>query len=226
MVGKTMDIQYFLEMVDLKHRHGSNLRKYHEYWKTTDSNDNFFHWLDHGAGKDVELPACGREQLEREQVRYLSRAERLKYLVKIGSDGKFRWAKNNELIWTNNTRYRDSATGIVPADSKDTADSGMLIPTSRASLDEKKSDRGPVSTNRVKDFFHSRRRSVQHVQEKLFPSDDSWIFVCSRTECIALGRLMVDRSRIPHIACISASRNEDTSSTLLSYGAAVSGPLD
>ena len=31
--AKMMDLQYFLEMVDQKHRYGSNLRAYHEEWK-------------------------------------------------------------------------------------------------------------------------------------------------------------------------------------------------
>ncbi|KAJ5780079.1 hypothetical protein N7457_005239 [Penicillium paradoxum] len=40
--AKMMDLQYFLEMVDLKHRHGSNLRWYHSYWRNSSSNENFF----------------------------------------------------------------------------------------------------------------------------------------------------------------------------------------
>lgn len=35
--AKTMGLQYFLEMVDLKHRYGSNLRTYHEEWLRADS---------------------------------------------------------------------------------------------------------------------------------------------------------------------------------------------
>jgi hypothetical protein len=43
--AKTMGLQYFLEMVDLKHRYGSNLRRYHEVWKKSDTHENFFYWL-------------------------------------------------------------------------------------------------------------------------------------------------------------------------------------
>ena len=32
--SKMMDLQYFLELVDQKHRYGSSFRKYHNYWKT------------------------------------------------------------------------------------------------------------------------------------------------------------------------------------------------
>ena len=110
---KTMDLQYFLEMVDLKHRHGSNLRLYHMCWRNSSSNENFFYWLDYGDGKNIELSECSREKLEKEQVRYLNREERLNYMVMIDETGRFRWAKNNELVWTNTARFKDSLQGIV-----------------------------------------------------------------------------------------------------------------
>lgn len=111
--AKMMDLQYFLEMVDLKHRHGSNLRSYHTYWRNSSSNENFFYWLDYGDGKNIELPQCSRERLEKEQVRYLTREERLNYMVMVDETGLFRWAKNNEPVWTNTARFKDSLQGIV-----------------------------------------------------------------------------------------------------------------
>ncbi|KAJ5253120.1 hypothetical protein N7489_003530 [Penicillium chrysogenum] len=111
--AKMMDLQYFLEMVDLKHRHGSNLRLYHMYWRNSSSKENFFYWLDYGEGKKVELPQCSRDRLEKEQVRYLTREERLNYLVTVDETGLFRWAKNNEPVWTNTARFKDSLQGIV-----------------------------------------------------------------------------------------------------------------
>lgn len=112
-----MDLQYFLEMVDHKHRYGSSLRKYHAVWKQADTDQNFFYWLDHGDGKEVELEECSRERLDKEQVRYLSREERYQYLVKIRkTDGKLIWAKNGEEVWTKDELYRDSVRGIVPTD--------------------------------------------------------------------------------------------------------------
>ncbi len=111
-----MDLQYFLEMVDQKHRYGSNLRKYHNYWKTQDTDQNFFYWLDQGDGRNVDLPERSRARLDKEQVRYLSREERLKYLVKVNEQGLLVWAKNGELVWTMDELYRDSVNGIVPVD--------------------------------------------------------------------------------------------------------------
>jgi hypothetical protein len=110
--AKMMDLQYFLEMVDLKHRYGSNLRVYHEEWKKADTKENFFYWLDKGEGRYIDMQACPRERLEREQVRYLSKEERLNYLVKINKDGRLCWAKNGQLIDTT-AKFKDSIRGIV-----------------------------------------------------------------------------------------------------------------
>jgi hypothetical protein len=113
--ARMMHLQYFLEMVDLKHRYGANLQVYHDVWKRSDTNENFFYWLDYGEGKDVDLEACPRERLEREQVRYLSREERQYYLVKVDEEGRLCWAKNGARIDTS-TKYKDSIHGIVPKD--------------------------------------------------------------------------------------------------------------
>ncbi|KAK7750080.1 hypothetical protein SLS62_007948 [Diatrype stigma] len=110
-----MGLQYFLEMVDLKHRYGSNLRAYHEEWKKSDTNENFFYWLDYGEGRNLDLAMCPRERLDREQVRYLSREERQYYLVKVDHEGRLIWAKNGIRIDTTEA-WKDSIHGIVPAD--------------------------------------------------------------------------------------------------------------
>ncbi|KAF4309684.1 hypothetical protein GTA08_BOTSDO02616 [Botryosphaeria dothidea] len=113
--AKVMDLQYWLEMVDQKHRYGSNLRAYHTEWKKSGTHENFFYWLDYGEGKNLEVPTCSRERLEKEQVRYLSREERQNYIVKIDKEGRLCWAKNGERI-TTSTEYKDSVNGIVPND--------------------------------------------------------------------------------------------------------------
>ncbi|KAJ6030895.1 uncharacterized protein N7446_000038 [Penicillium canescens] len=111
--AKVMDLKYFLEIVDLKHRHGSNLRSYHNYWQNSPTNQNFFYWLDYGEGRNLELEQCPRERLEKQQVRYLTREQRLNYLVTVDEAGLFRWDKSNELVWTNSARFKDSLDGIV-----------------------------------------------------------------------------------------------------------------
>lgn len=100
-------------MVDTKHRYGSNLRAYHNEWKKADTHENFFYWLDHGYGRAIELPTVSRERLENEQIRYLSREERLKYLVRVDEDGRLSWAKDGKRISTT-PHFKDSIEGIVP----------------------------------------------------------------------------------------------------------------
>jgi hypothetical protein len=111
--AKMMDLQYFLEMVDLKHRYGANLRTYHEQWKKSNTNENFFYWLDYGEGRYIDCQGCPREKLDREWIRYLSREERLNYLVMIDQDGRLCWVKNGARIDTTE-KYKDSIHGIVP----------------------------------------------------------------------------------------------------------------
>ena len=96
--AKQMDLSYFLEMVDLKHRYGSNLRKYHAEWKARPTHENFFYWLDHGEGREVEVEKCSRERLEAMQVRYLGREERRFYEVVVDKDGKLVWRKDVSLM--------------------------------------------------------------------------------------------------------------------------------
>ncbi|CAK7224237.1 hypothetical protein SBRCBS47491_005480 [Sporothrix bragantina] len=110
-----MGLQYFLEMIDVKHRYGANLRVYHEEWKRSDTKENFFYWLDYGEGRLIDTAACPRERLDREQVRYLSREERQYYQVKIDKEGRLCWAKNGARIDTT-VKYKDSIHGIVPVD--------------------------------------------------------------------------------------------------------------
>ncbi|RAL60482.1 hypothetical protein DID88_000257 [Monilinia fructigena] len=94
-----------------------NLRTYHEEWNKADTNENFFYWLDYGEGRFIDCQGCPRERLDREQVRYLSKEERLDYLVKIDSEGRLCWAKNGERIDTT-TEWRDSVKGIVRNDDE------------------------------------------------------------------------------------------------------------
>lgn len=115
--ARTLALPYFLEMVDQKHRYGTNLRSYHEIWKKSDTHENFFYWLDYGEGRQLDMETCPRERLDREQVRYLSREERQYYLVTVDGEGRLCWAKNNARIDTTEA-WRDSIHGIVPKDDQ------------------------------------------------------------------------------------------------------------
>ena len=163
--AKTMELAYWLELVDQKHRHGSNLRKYHAYWQKQDTAQSFFTWLDNGDGKDVSLEECSRERLNKMQVRYLSRSERMNYLVKINQAGLLMWAKNGELVWTKDELYKDSMEGIVPMNEPTPAFEYNLAPkkvssggtTSESDSDEEnttKADEGEQYTN--EDFHRAK----------------------------------------------------------------------
>lgn len=115
--AKVMGLEYFLEMVDHKHRYGSNLRRYHVEWKKSDTNENFFYWLDCGEGKNLDLEDRPRSRLDTELVRYLSPEERRQYMVKVGKNGRFIWDKNNIPV-TTSTEFKDSIDGIVPMDDE------------------------------------------------------------------------------------------------------------
>ena len=119
--AKTMDLSYFLEMVDVKHRYGSNLRKYHVEWQSRPTHENFFYWLDHGDGKDLDLPKCSRDRLDSMQVRYLSKEERKLYEVIVAENGKLVWRKDGVRVDTTSGKWKDSVMGIVSVDSKERA---------------------------------------------------------------------------------------------------------
>ena len=192
-----MKMQYFLEMVDLKHRHGSNLRKYHNVWNQADTKENFFYWLDHGEGRDVELEVCSREKLERDQVRYLSREERQYYLVTVDGDGRLCWAKNGARIGTTPTRlgcpvltrtdtsdeYKDSIHGIVPVDDP-TPGFTPTIPNSTASSSTSSLSQPPSSPapKSPKPSTHPLRNLIPHPGFR-----SKWIFVCDTSQNLYVG---------------------------------------
>ncbi|KAI9875654.1 MAG: hypothetical protein M1823_007428, partial [Watsoniomyces obsoletus] len=145
-----MDLQYFLEMVDHKHRHGSNLRKYHARWNTQETDQSFFYWLDQGDGKDLSLKECSRERLDRMQVRYLSKEERLNYLVHVASDGLLVWAKNGERVWTRDELFKDSMKGIVPASDSTPAYKYNVPHENSSSSDDTSSSESEKEVNSMK----------------------------------------------------------------------------
>ncbi|KAL5535494.1 hypothetical protein ACEPAF_3588 [Sanghuangporus sanghuang] len=106
---KILETQHWLELMDSKHRK----------WLEEDTEENFFKWLNRGGGKDLSLPECSREQLEKERIIYLSPEQRLNYKVKVDEKGLLRWERNNELVDTTAGRWRDSGdgSGIMPFDN-------------------------------------------------------------------------------------------------------------
>lgn len=98
-----------------------DIQYYHATWEESDTKQNFFRWLDHGEGRELSLPECSREQLEKERItyvvlssrssdrfeltarlhRYLSAEQRLNYHVVIDREtGKLKWFKSGEWVDT------------------------------------------------------------------------------------------------------------------------------
>ncbi|KAN0063094.1 hypothetical protein ACQY0O_004257 [Thecaphora frezii] len=87
VLTKRMEEQNWLEMLDPKHRYGSNLKFYHRYWNvSTDTDQNFLHWLDEGDGKHLSLEECPRSKLEAERIVYLTPDQRRNYMAYIDTD--------------------------------------------------------------------------------------------------------------------------------------------
>jgi len=75
--------EHWIEALDRKHRCGSDLKHYYEHWKSSDTRENFFDWLDWGEGASIDLPTCSRALMESHQVQYCDVRERLLYEVQI-----------------------------------------------------------------------------------------------------------------------------------------------
>ncbi|RFU77709.1 iq calmodulin-binding motif [Trichoderma arundinaceum] len=203
----TLGLQYWLEIVDQKHRYGTNLRMYHEEWRKADTNENFFYWLDYGEGRYISLDTCPRDRLERDQVRYLSREERQYYLATVDDQGRLCWAKNGEPIDTSE-KYRDSINGIVPVDDpappyRPTTEhpnpyadsiSGLVSSASTSSADsnheQRRADRHINSAPDQRDVKKVKQFSATTTLNKLLRKtvrDGTWIFVADTNFRLYIG---------------------------------------
>lgn len=232
--AKTMDLGYFLEMVDLKHRYGSNLRTYHEQWKKVDTTENFFYWLDFGEGRYIDCQGCPRERLDREQIRYLSREERLNYLVKVDQEGRLCWAKNGARIDTTE-KFKDSIHGIVPESDPTPAFTPAVIAeaTAHGSSDgtdsesshhdggDDEEDHSPKYT--VVDYDRNMKK-IRHVSaatifDKLLRStvrENTWIFVADTNFRLYVG--MKQSGAFQHSSFLHGSRISAAGSITIKNG--------
>lgn len=92
------------------------------------------------------MPTCPRERLDREQVRYLSREERLDYLATVNKEGKLCWKRNGERINTS-VKWKDSVHGIVPVEDTTPGFTPASAEAARSSdsSDDESSDKGESS---------------------------------------------------------------------------------
>lgn len=137
-----------------------------------------------------------RERLDREQVRYLSREERLNYLVAVDKEGRLCWKRNGQRIDTS-VEWKDSAHGIVPVGDTSTpehaqqaaaeAAPAMRLPSedgnntnSSSSADERRDryvNRSLEKSPRAKKVLHvSPATILNHLLRKTVKKN-TWIFV-------------------------------------------------
>jgi hypothetical protein len=176
---------------------------YHEEWQAAGTHENFFYWLDHGEGRLVDCQGCPRERLEREQVRYLSKEERLEYLVKIDKEGRLTWAKNGTRIDTTE-QYKDSIHGIVPADdttpafraADGEAATGLQDHNNRSSSSSNGSSEDRADVYTTPEFDKSKgMKKIRHVSaatifNKLLRGSvkkNTWIFVADTSFRLYVG---------------------------------------
>lgn len=140
---------------------------YHDEWKRSNTNENFFYWLDYGEGKNVSTPTCARDRLEREQIRYLSREERMNYLATVDKEGKLCWKKNGQRIDTS-TRWRDSLKGIVPVSEEDaTPGPPGVVVTARPGINSGVSSEESSSSSSTSESEDAEERGDRYVNQDL-----------------------------------------------------------
>lgn len=197
---KELETQHWLELIDVKHRYGSNLKYYHRRWIEEDTTDNFFKWLDEGGGKDLSMEECSREQLDKECIVYLSTEQRLNYLVKIGKDGKLLWAKNNQPVDTSSGRWKDSGDGrgILPETAQDRPErvrrDSFETVSSFGSLDSEQENQAwhyaDDSDGTKKHSFLRRYFTLSGLTNRLLKktvSRNTWIYVTDRNFNLFVG---------------------------------------
>lgn len=102
--------------------------------------------------------------MDREQVRYLSREERLNYLVMVDKEGRLCWKRNGQRIDTT-VEWQDSAHGIVPVEDTSTPEYAQQAAAKAAPAGRLPSEDGN-NTNSSSSADERRDRYVNRNLEK------------------------------------------------------------
>ncbi|KAL6996312.1 hypothetical protein U1Q18_006446 [Sarracenia purpurea var. burkii] len=97
--AQKLALRHWLEAIDPRHRYGHNLHLYYDVWFNSQSSQPFFHWLDVGDGKEVNLEKCQRTILQHQCIRYMGPKEREAYEVVIDS-GRLVYRQSGVLLDT------------------------------------------------------------------------------------------------------------------------------
>ncbi|XP_076897855.1 IQ domain-containing protein IQM1-like [Bidens hawaiensis] len=97
--AQKLAICHWLEAIDPRHRYGHNLQLYYNVWFTSQSSQPFFHWLDIGDGKEINVEKCPRTILQSQCIKYLGPKEREEYEVII-EGGKLLYKHSRRFVKT------------------------------------------------------------------------------------------------------------------------------
>ncbi|CAH1760172.1 5091_t:CDS:2 [Entrophospora sp. SA101] len=180
-----LDTEHWLELYDIKHRYGANLKIYHDYWLKSTTPENFFDWLDKGEGKDLDLKERPREKLERQKVKYLGKKEREDYEVTF-KDGLLIYRKSCEPVHTNPPENFTPFRSSSPTLSTNPQAQDLLATTQTA-------DNNQTSTTLLLHPNHSRAPSPVPSSQGSFLDDEDgvpekWIYVTDCTGKFYVGK--------------------------------------
>ncbi|KAF9543802.1 hypothetical protein EC957_000416 [Mortierella hygrophila] len=176
--------EHWLEMSDKKHRYGSNLKVYHEFWLAQDTSQNFFYWLDKGDGKEVDIEERPRARLDEQRVHYLQEYERAQYAVNV-VDGLFYYKQSGQLVHTLPTS--------VKAD--DDVDVSQILPDANEHDDEATRLEKKRIRNKSKFIYVTDPQGVLYIAQKVKGQFHHSSFLGGGTVCAA-GGIVVNRGKL------------------------------
>ncbi|KAF9145204.1 hypothetical protein BGX30_009950 [Mortierella sp. GBA39] len=176
--------EHWLEMSDKKHRYGSNLKVYHEFWLAQDTSQNFFYWLDKGDGKEVDIEERPRARLDEQRVHYLQEYERAQYAVDV-IDGLFYYKQSGQLV--------HSLPTSVKAD--DDVDVSQILPDANEHDDEATRLEKKRIRNKSKFIYVTDPQGVLYIAQKVKGQFHHSSFLGGGTVCAA-GGIVVNRGRL------------------------------
>lgn len=105
-------------------------------------------------------------------MRYLSREERLNYLVAVDKEGRLCWKRNGQRIDTN-VEWKDSAHGIVPVGDTSTPEHAQqaaaeAAPAGRLSSEDSSNTNSSSSADERRDRYVNRSLEKSPRAKKLF----------------------------------------------------------
>ncbi|KAG0359139.1 hypothetical protein BGZ54_010095 [Gamsiella multidivaricata] len=176
--------EHWLEMSDKKHRYGSNLKPYHEYWLEQETSQNFFYWLDKGEGKDVDLEERPRARLDEQRVQYLQAHERQQYAVHV-VDGLLFYKISGHPVHTLPTSVQ----------AGDDVDVSQVLPDSNDHDDEATRLEKKRIRNKSKFIYVTDPQGTLYVAQKVKGQFHHSSFLGGGTVCAA-GGIIVNRGKL------------------------------